>query len=144
MDGFGRVMNYQLQKTLLIFLSLSEAVEGLVDRREKWKEIFIWGYVCEFFFFKERIEFVLKMFYVFLSYLHRSSISRENNSDSCNVCLLWKFYKLNYTQPNMFLYVWIYLYKGKLLTLSWHLSVVSSSIGWSPHCVCTYGNASLL
>lgn len=33
--------------------SLSEAVEGLVGRREKWKEILIWGYVCVFFFKEE-------------------------------------------------------------------------------------------
>lgn len=112
------------------------------------------GLIYVYFFLKERIDFVLKMFYVFLSYLHRRSISRENTSfliffiyfiflrgntsDSCNVCLLWNIYKLYYTQPSMFLCAWIFLYKGKVSTLSWLLSAISSCIGWSTHCQCVH------
>lgn len=60
-------------------------------------------------------EFILK-FYVFLNCLHSRSILMENNSGSYSVCFLWKIYKLNYTQPNMFFCVWIYT--REVLTLS--------------------------
>ena len=64
-DGFVKVENHQLNPSIVNFfiLSLLEAVGGLVGRREKWKEIFIFEYMCVLFFKGENRIYLKDIFF---------------------------------------------------------------------------------